>query len=379
MVTGRSISWPPGGGYGAGGFDVENAVMDLPLDLPISPMLAKSVPDLPAVDAVEGGLLYEPKWDGFRCLVLRDGDEIELTSRGKKPLTRYFPELVDAVREYLPSRIILDTEVVVRTGHKGAERLHWEALSQRIHPAASRIAKLSVQTPAEIIAFDVLALGDQALLDYPFSQRRSLLHKIFSGLDAGAPIHLTRATGSVDEAREWFRQFEGAGLDGIVAKAREGAYTPGKRTMLKIKHKRTAEAVVIGYRVHKSGQGVGSLLLGLYDDGGSLFGVGGIAAFTAKRRLELIGELDEFVVRGDDGSPIPAETDRSRFSGNKDVSFIPLRPKRVVEVAFDQLEGHRFRHAVTFLRWRLDRDPASCTLAQIDVAPAYDLGQVLTM
>lgn len=352
--------------------------MDLPLDLPISPMLAKSVPEIPAVDAVEGGLLYEPKWDGFRCLVLRDGEEIELASRGKKPLTRYFPELVDAVRTYLPQRIVLDTEVVVRTGRPGAERLDWEALSQRIHPAASRIAKLSVQTPAEIIAFDLLALGDQGLLDRPFSERRSLLQEALSGLGGGAPIHLTRATGDVEEAHTWFTQFEGAGLDGVVAKAREGAYTPGKRTMLKIKHKRTAEAVVIGYRVHKSGNGVGSLLLGLYTDDGSLVGVGGIAAFTAKRRLELVDELDQLVERGDDGRPLFAETDRSRFSGNKDVSFVPLRPELVVEVAFDQLEGHRFRHAVTFVRWRTDRDPASCTLAQIDVAPAYDLAAVLT-
>ncbi|GAA1896245.1 ATP-dependent DNA ligase [Lapillicoccus jejuensis] len=355
--------------------------MRQPLDLPVQPMLAKAVDTVPAADSVRGGLAYEPKWDGFRCLVLRDGDEVELASRGSKPLTRYFPEVVDAVRRLLPQRCVVDAEVVVRSGEPGAERLQWEQLSQRIHPAQSRITRLSRETPAELVCFDLLALGDEALLDRPFRERRARLEEALAHLGAADPVHLTRITTDADVARDWFERFEGAGLDGVVAKPLEQPYAPNKRTMLKIKHHRTADAVVYGYRVHKSGQGVGSLLLGLYDDapdeGGSLFGVGGIAAFTAKRRLELVDELAPLVVRDDEGRPEAAETDRSRFSGSKDVSYVPLRPERVVEVAFDQLEGRRFRHAVTFLRWRPDRDAPSCRIEQVDRAPAYDLGEVL--
>lgn len=339
-------------------------------------MLAKAVTDVPAADAVDGGYSYEPKWDGFRCIVVKDGDDVELASRGKKPLTRYFPELVDACREHLPERVVLDGEIVVRSGEPGAQRLDWEALGQRIHPAESRITKLSAETPAEFIAFDLLAHGDEDLTGSPFTRRREVLESVFDTMAKGAQLHLTRVTRDADEARDWFVRFEGAGLDGVVAKALASTYQPGKRTMLKIKHKRTAEAVVTGYRVHKSGQGVGSLLLGLYD-GDRLFNVGGIAAFTAKKRLELVEELEPLVRRDADGNVEHAETDRSRFSSGKDVSFVPLRPERVVEVAFDQLEGHRFRHTVQFLRWRPDRDPASCTLDQIDRATAYDLGEVL--
>ena len=344
-------------------------------------MLAKAVDTVPDADSVRGGLSYEPKWDGFRCLVLRDGDEVELASRGSKPLTRYFPEVVDAVRRLLPQRCVVDAEVVVRSGEPGAERLQWEQLSQRIHPAESRIARLSQETPAELVCFDLLALGDEALVDRPFRERRAALEEALAHLGADDPVHLTRTTTDADVAREWFERFEGAGLDGVVAKPLEQPYAPGKRTMLKIKHHRSADAVVYGYRVHKSGQGVGSLLLGLYGDpwghGESLVPVGGIAAFTAKRRLELVDELEPLVVRDDEGRPEAAETERSRFSGSKDVSYVPLRPERVVEVAFDQLEGMRFRHAVTFLRWRPDRDAASCRLDQVDRAPAYDLGEVL--
>lgn len=339
-------------------------------------MLAKAVTEVPAADAVDGGYSYEPKWDGFRCLVVKDGDDVELASRGKKPLTRYFPELVDACREHLPDQVVIDGEIVVRSGEPGAQRLDWEALGQRIHPAESRITKLSAQTPAELIAFDLLALGDEDVTGSPFARRREQLESLFTAMAKGAPLHLTRVTRDADEARDWFVRFEGAGLDGVVAKALTSTYQPGRRTMLKIKHKRTAEAVVTGYRVHKSGQGVGSLLLGLYD-GDQLFNVGGIAAFTAKRRLELVDELEPLVRRDADGSVEHAETDRSRFSSGKDVSFVPLHPERVVEVAFDQLEGHRFRHTVQFLRWRPDRDPESCTLDQIDRAAAYDLGEVL--
>lgn len=339
-------------------------------------MLAKAVTDVPAADAVEGGYSYEPKWDGFRCIVRKEGDDVELVSRGKKPLTRYFPELVAAIREHLPGSAVVDGEVVVRSGEPGAQRLDWEALGQRIHPAESRITKLSQETPAELIAFDLLAVGDEDVTGSPFAQRRERLEALFAGIAKGAPLHLTRVTRDADEARDWFTRFEGAGLDGVVAKALASPYSPGKRTMLKIKHKRTAEAVVTGYRVHKSGQGVGSLLLGLYQDG-QLVNVGGIAAFTAKRRLELGQELEPLVLRDADGNVEHAETDRSRFSSGKDVSFVPLRPERVVEVAFDQLEGWRFRHTVQFLRWRPDRDPESCTLDQIDRAAAYDLGEVL--
>ncbi len=352
--------------------------MDLPFPLPLEPMLAKAVPAVPAPDAVAGGLLYEPKWDGFRCLVLKHGDEVELASRGKKPLTRYFPQVVEHARAALPARCALDTEIVVRRGEPGAQRLDWETLAQRIHPAASRIAKLAVETPAELVPFDLLSVGDEALLATRFADRRGRLEALFDAVPAGHGMHLTRVTRDVDLARDWFARFEGAGLDGVLAKPLDAPFAPGKRTLFKIKHKRTAEAVLVGYRVHTSGTGVGSLLLGLYGDDGRVFNVGGIAAFTTQRRRELIEELAPLVVRDAEGAIATAATDRSRFSSNKDVSFVPLRPERVVEVAFDQLEGWRFRHAVQFLRWRPDRDPRSCTLAQIDRAPAYDLGEVLT-
>lgn len=350
--------------------------MNLPLELPITPMLAKATASVPAADSVDGGLLYEPKWDGFRCIVLKDGADVELASRGSKPLTRYFPELVDAVREQLPDGCALDGEVVVRAGEKGAARLDFEALGQRIHPAESRIRKLSVETPAEIIFFDALVLDGESLLDSPFAARRSALEGALRSV--GAPFHLTRVTEDPDVAHDWFNRFEGAGLDGVVAKPKLSTYQPGKRTMLKIKHTRTAEAVLLGYRIHKSGNGVGSLLLGMYDDDGNLRNVGGIVAFTTKRRVELIDELAPLVVRDDEGGAVHGETDRSRYSGNKDVSFVRLRPERVVEVKFDQLEGYRFRHGVTFLRWRPDREPESCLLSQVDRAAAYDLNDVLT-
>ena len=351
--------------------------MQLPIGPPIEPMLAKAVATVPEPDSVAGGLGYEPKWDGFRCLVLRDGDEVELGSRGSKPLTRYFPELLAAVREHLPQRCALDCEIVVRSGSAGAERLDWEALSQRIHPAESRVRKLSVETPAEIIAFDLLALGDDDLMRRPFLDRRNRLEEVFEGRMPGAPIHLTRITTDAELARDWFEQFEGAGLDGVVAKPLQQPYQPGKRAMIKVKHSRTAEAVLIGYRIHKSGQGVGSLLLGLYTDDGELVNVGGIAAFTNARRLQLIDELEPLVERDSGGDAVRGETDRSRFSASKDVSFVKLRPERVVEVKFDQMEGRRFRHAVGFLRWRPDREPESCTIDQVDRAVAYDLAAVL--
>jgi ATP-dependent DNA ligase len=352
--------------------------VDLPIDLPVTPMLAKAATSIPEPDSVAGGLSYEPKWDGFRCIVLRDGDEVELASRGSKPLTRYFPEVVDAVRAHLPERCAVDTEVVVRVGEPGAQRLDWESLSQRIHPAESRVRRLAEETPAELVCFDLLAHGDVAHLADPFADRRAALEKALSDLSPSAPIHLTRTTRDAATASDWFERFEGAGLDGIIAKPLTHPYSPGKRTLIKVKHSRTAEAVLIGYRVHKSGRGVGSLLLGLYSDEGVLYPVGGISAFTNARRLELVDELEPLVERDEEGEAVTGETDRSRFSSNKDVSFIALRPERVVEVKFDQVEGHRFRHAVTFLRWRPDRDPESCTLDQVDRAPAYDLSDVLS-
>ncbi|TDE90870.1 ATP-dependent DNA ligase [Occultella glacieicola] len=351
--------------------------MRLPIDLPVTPMLAKAVKAVPAPDAVEGGYSYEPKWDGFRGIILRDGDEVEIASRGSKPLTRYFPELVEAVTAHLPSRCAVDGEIVVRSGEAGSQRLDWEALSQRIHPADSRVRRLAAETPSEFVAFDLLALGDDDLMGEAFSVRRARLEAMFDAVSPGAPIHLTRVTGDDAVANDWFERFEGAGLDGVVAKPLAQPYAPGKRTMLKIKHARTADAVLVGYRVHKSGQGVGSLLLGMYTEDGSLVNVGGISAFTNARRLELVDELDELVARGDDGAAVRGETDRSRFSASKDVSFVRLRPERVVEVAFDQLEGWRFRHSVTFLRWRPDRDPESCLIDQVDRAVAYDLDAVL--
>jgi ATP-dependent DNA ligase len=340
-------------------------------------MLAKAITEVPAPDSVAGGLSYEPKWDGFRCIVLRDGDHVELASRGSKPLTRYFPEVVEAVRVHLPERCAIDAELVVRAGPPGAQRLDWSSLSQRIHPADSRVVRLSRETPAELICFDILALGDEDLTAMPFGHRRQRLELALSGLPSDAPVHLTRTTTDIDTARDWFLHFEGAGLDGIVAKPLAATYQPGKRAMLKIKHSRTAEAVVLGYRVHKSGAGVGSLLLGLFNDDGDLYPVGGVSAFTDARRLDLVDELAPLVVTDAEGDPVMGATDRSRFSSNKDTSFVRLRPERVVEVKFDQMEGPRFRHTVTLLRWRPDRDPESCLAAQVDRPIAYDLEAVL--
>lgn len=370
---------------------------------PIVPMLAKAVAEVPEPDSVEGGLSYEPKWDGFRGIVYAvraeagadagaeaeadadadaDADApddapltIEIGSRGSKMLTRYFPELVEALARVLPGPCVLDGEIVVRTGEPGHERLDWEALGQRIHPAASRVATLSVDTPATFVAFDLLALDDRDLLDAPFAERRALLLESVGG--ACHPLHVTQATDDVATARRWLTEFEGAGLDGVVAKPTRASYAPGKRTMLKVKHHRTADVVVLGYRVHKSGAGVGSLLLGLYDEAGELTNVGGASAFSDARRLELVDELAPFVDRDDDGEVRHAETERSRFSSGKDVSFVPLRPERVVEVRYDQMEGTRFRHTVQVERWRDDREARSCGFDQLEVPAAYDLGEVL--
>ncbi|RUQ87861.1 ATP-dependent DNA ligase [Labedella gwakjiensis] len=347
------------------------------MDDPVSPMLAKAVDAVPEPDRVEGGLSYEPKWDGFRSIVYVDAEgNVELGSRGSKPLTRYFPELVAALAERLPRGCVLDGEIVVRVGEPGHETLDWEALSQRIHPAASRVTLLAEQTPASFVAFDLLQVDGEEILDAPFSERRAALETMLADVDA--PVHLTQTSTDVEVARRWLEEFEGAGLDGVVAKPLAAAYAPGKRVMLKAKHHRTADAVVLGYRVHTSGAGVGSLLLGLYDGDGELRNVGGASAFTAARRLELVEELEPDVVRDEDGEIVRGETDRSRFSSGKDVSYVRLHPRRVVEVRYDQMEGSRFRHTVQFARWRPDRDARSCTFDQLEVPARYDLGTILS-
>ena len=340
-----------------------------------APMLAKSVPAVPDPAKTAGGLLYEPKWDGFRALIGWDGSEVEIGSRGSKPLTRYFPELVDAISRLVPEPSLLDGEIVVADGEPGSQRLQWEQLSQRIHPAASRVALLSETTPAMFVAFDLLARGDRDLRDEPFSERRAQLEDLLR--DVPHPIHLTRTTTDATLAEQWLAEFEGAGLDGVVAKPLALPYAPGKRTMFKIKHARTADVVAVGYRIHKSGEGVGSLLVGLHDGDGNLRQVGGVAAWSNARRLELIDELAPLVVRGDDGDAVTGQSDRSRFTASKDTSFVRLRPERVLEVAYDQLEGDRFRHTVQFQRWRPDRDAASCTFDQLETVSAYDLADVL--
>ncbi|WP_270366939.1 ATP-dependent DNA ligase [Microbacterium algeriense] len=343
-------------------------------DIP-SPMLAKAVAAVPDPDKTPGGLLFEPKWDGFRGLIAWDGETVEIGSRGAKPLTRYFPELVEAIPEVLPGPCLLDGEIVVATGPQGAQRLDWEALSQRIHPAASRVAKLAAETPAMFIAFDLLAYGEDDLIDQSFETRRERLETVMAAVEH--PLHITRTTADREAAVRWLAEFEGAGLDGVVAKPLAQPYAPGKRTLFKIKHARTADVVALGYRIHKSGSGVGSLLVGLYGDDGVLRQVGGVAAWSDARRRELVDELAPLVERDDDGAAVTAEGERSRFSGSKDVSFVRLRPERVLEVRYDQLEGARFRHTVQFERWRPDRDARSCTYDQLDTVAGYDLADVL--
>jgi len=343
----------------------------------IAPMLAKAVSEVPAHDDTEGSPTwgYEPKWDGFRAIVHVDGSSVEIESRGSKPLTRYFPELVEAFARLLPAGCVLDGEIVLRRGDPGDERLDWEALSARIHPAESRVRKLAEETPALFVAFDLLSLDGESLFDTPFHDRRAALESLVTPL--GDPVHLTRLTTDTDLARTWLTEFEGAGLDGVVAKPLAAPYAPGKRVMLKVKHHRTADVVVLGYRVHKSGAGVGSLLLGLYDDEGELRNVGGASAFSDARRLELVDELAPLVQHDDAGDVVTGETERSRFSSGKDVSFVRLDPTRVVEVRYDQMEGARFRHTVQFDRWRPDRDARSCTFEQLEIPVAYDLAKVL--
>ncbi|KQQ18381.1 ATP-dependent DNA ligase [Rathayibacter sp. Leaf299] len=349
--------------------------MDLPFPLPIAPMLAKAVAAVPAQDSVAGGFSYEPKWDGFRAIVSVSDGVVEIGSRGSKPLTRYFPELVEALGRLLPDGCVVDGEIVLATGPDGAQRLDWDLLSQRIHPAASRVATLAAETPAMLVAFDLLAVAGRSLLEEAYSARRAALADLFEGVPH--PLHLGRSTDDEALARDWLERFEGAGLDGVIAKPLAAPYSPGKRTVLKIKHHRTADVVAIGYREHTSKPGVGSLLLGLYDDDGQLLQVGGASAFSDARRIELVDELADAVERDESGDPVRGDGERSRFSGAKDTSFVRLRPIRVLEVRYDQREGDRFRHTVQFERWRPDREARSCTFEQLEQPVAYDLQDVL--
>ncbi|PBC59955.1 ATP-dependent DNA ligase [Streptomyces sp. Tue6028] len=351
--------------------------MDLPVMPPVKPMLAKSVAKIPP------GMHYEAKWDGFRAIVFRDGAEVELGSRTGKTLTRYFPELVAALRERLPERCVMDGEIVIaRDG-----RLDFDALTERIHPADSRVRMLAEKTPASFVAFDLLALADESLLDVPLSDRRALLVRALSGVTA--PVHVAPATTDSEVAQRWFEQYEGAGLDGVVAKPLTLPYRMDERAMFKIKHERTADVVVAGYRFHKSGPVVGSLLLGLYDDAGTLQHVGVSAAFSMKRRAELVEELEPLRMADAGEHPWAAWTDEaahetarlpgapSRWSGKKDLSWVPVRPERVAEVAYDHMEnGVRFRHTARFRRWRPDRTAESCTYGQLEEPVGYDLAEI---
>jgi ATP-dependent DNA ligase len=357
---------------------VQDGRVDLPVMPPVKPMLAKPVPAIPP------GRLYEPKWDGFRSIIFRDGDEIEIGSRNERPMTRYFPDVVEAVRAQFPRRAVIDGEIVVPDRENN--RLDFEALQQRIHPAASRVTLLSVETPASFVAFDVLALGDDDLTERPFTERRALLEDALR--DAAPPVHLTPLTGDLALAQEWFEQFEGAGLDGLIAKEPDVTYQPDKRVMAKVKHERTADCVVAGYRVHKSGpDAIGSLLLGLHGEDGKLASVGVIGAFPLAVRRELFEEMQPLVTSfeghpwnwaaHEQGERTPRKNEQSRWNAGKDLSFVPLRPERVVEVRYDYMEGVRFRHTAQFVRWRPDRDPESCTFAQLEQPVGFDLAEVL--
>jgi ATP-dependent DNA ligase len=345
---------------------------------PVSPMLAKAVREIPP------GMHYEPKWDGFRAIVFRDGDEVELGSRNERPMTRYFPELVESLKANLPERCVVDGEVVIIQG----DRLEFESLLLRIHPAESRVKLLAAEIPASFVAFDLLALDDESLMEEPFERRRARLELAVAG--ARPPVHIAAGTTDIETAREWFEQFEGAGLDGIVAKPFDVRYRPDQRAMFKIKHERTADCVVAGYRWHKTGPIVGSLLLGLYNESGALQHVGVAASFPLKRRAELVEELKPYEMADFTGHPwaewaraeahaggrLPGAV--SRWNAKKDLSWIPLRPDLVCEVTYEHMEGTRFRHTAHFQRWRPDRDPLTCTYEQLEQPVRYDLALALS-
>jgi ATP-dependent DNA ligase len=359
---------------------VEEHMPEFPIEPPIEPMLAKIVDGLPSAE----GMFYEPKWDGFRAIVFRGGADAYIQSRDLRPLDRYFPELHDACASLLPDGCVVDGEIVIATPHG----LDFDALQMRLHPAASRIAKLSKTTPAEFVLFDLLAVDGEDLRGTPFRERRTRLEDRAALL--GAPFHLTPTTTDRDLAEEWLARFEGAGLDGVMAKPGDGVYEPGKRVMFKIKHARTADCVVAGFRWHKTGPGtlVGSLLLGLNDEAGTLQHVGVTSSFTMAKRKELAavlaplrqGAMDNHPWRawaqaeGSGSARMPGA--QSRWSAGKDLSWEPLRIERVCEVKYDHLQGRRFRHATVFQRWRPDRTPADCRYDQLEVTPAYELEKV---
>ena len=347
--------------------------MSLPVTPPVAPMLAKLVRELPVND----GLLYEPKWDGFRCIVFRDGADVVLGSRNEKPLDRYFPELIESLLANVPERCVLDGEIVIA----GPTGLDFDVLSQRIHPAASRVLQLSRTTPASFVAFDLLAIGDQDLRDEPFAVRRARLQGALE--NAVPPVHLTPTTASPDVARDWFSRFEGAGLDGVVAKGDDLRYQSGKRVMLKVKHERTADCVVGGFRSHKDG-GVGSLLLGLFDNAHVLQHVGVASGFSVALRSELVDVLAPRRLNAGDDHPWMADGDpdhrqpggQSRWSAGKDLTWVALRPELVAEVTYDHLQRDRFRHATSLKRWRPDRTPETCTYAQLDSPLPAELEEI---
>ena len=350
--------------------------MTLPVQPPVAPMLAKLSRELPRGD----GLFYEPKWDGFRCIVFRDGDDVVLGSRNEKPLTRYFPELVDALRRELPDRIVLDGEIVIA----GPGGLEFDALSQRIHPAEKRINQLAGSTPASFVAFDLLALGDASCMESPYAERRAALAQALE--QARPPVHLTPVTDDPDVAADWFSRFEGAGLDGVVVKDGALTYLPDKRAMLKVKHQRTADCVVAGFRTHKDGAGVGSLLLGLFDTAGTLHHVGVASGFSVARRRELVDELEPLRKDASKDHPWAGWADAqaagrapgggNRWNAGKDMTWEPVRAEAVCEVSYDHLQHDRFRHATSFVRWRPDREPASCTYDQLDSPVPLELDEV---
>ena len=352
--------------------------MNLPVQPPVAPMLSKPVGVIPPA----GDVLFEPKWDGFRTIVFRDGEAVELGSRNERPMTRYFPELLGPLRASLPDRCVLDGEVVIA----GPRGLDFDALLNRIHPAASRVKKLAAETPASFVAFDLLAVGDEDLRPLPFSERRARLEQVLAR--ASAPVHLTPATRDRAVAEDWFRRFEGAGLDGVMVKPLALPYLEGKREMLKVKHARTADCVVAGFRFYKDSPDVGSLLLGLYDGSGTLHHVGIASGFTAAKRKALLAELGPWREGAREGHPwqhwesLAGEGETrmpgavSRWNAKRDLSWEPLRPERVAEVSYDHLQGNRFRHATHFQRWRDDRQAPSCTYAQLEAVVPEELARL---
>lgn len=341
-------------------------------------MLAKAIEKFPEDDT----FLYEPKWDGFRCIVFRNGDEIELGSRNERPFNRYFPELLEPLKQQLPERCVLDGEIVMPS----PTGLDFDALQQRIHPAESRVNRLAEETPASFVAFDLLALGTEDLMSAPLERRRSLLETSLAAVEP--PVYLTPTTTSRQVGEEWFTRFEGAGLDGVIAKPLSGAYEPNKRRWFKLKPRRTADCVVAGFRWHKAGDGVGSMMLGLRDHEGTLHHVGVCTSFSVKRRGELAEFLEPYRENALEGHPwrdwAEAEAhskqrlpgSQSRWSAGKSMAWEPVRPELVVEVVYDQLQGTRFRHSARFVSWRHDRDPESCSYGQLIVAPPRELGEI---